>query len=113
MFLCIYLMKEIKTKPKQINLSMQEPLYDKVCEHVEEYGFRNIQDFLNEIVRREIYETKIKTFDENYFDKLPLNKEYFNFLENLTSKDFLSEKESKSSLDEMRKRVQNWKKENI
>src|SRR5690606_26477200 len=100
-----------KSFPKQINVSIQKPLYDKVCEHVEEYGYKNIQDFLTELARREVFEKKGE-IDESVFDNMEVREEYADFLLNLKESDFLSEEESRKSLEDLRRRAKAWEKEN-
>jgi len=52
---------------KQINLKISGKLFDAAERYVEEYGFRNIQEFAAESMREKIFEKS--KYDETITDK--------------------------------------------
>ncbi|MEK6972593.1 MAG: hypothetical protein AABW72_00945 [archaeon] len=52
---------------KQINLKLQENLYEVAESFAHNYGFRNIQDLVYESLREKLFEHN--AFDENFSDK--------------------------------------------
>jgi Arc/MetJ-type ribon-helix-helix transcriptional regulator len=51
-------------KSYQLNLRLSEKMISKVKENVQEYGFDNVQDYIKEVLRREIYGDMEFTSDE-------------------------------------------------
>ena len=52
---------------KQINLKIPKSLFVIAKKYVDEYGFRNIQDFALESMREKIFEKS--SFDESFSEK--------------------------------------------
>ena len=74
----------------QINLKLPDNLFEAAQRHVENFGFRNIQDLATESIRE-------KVFEKNEYDE-SFSKEEINIIDELISKsiekkDIISEEE--------------------
>lgn len=87
-------------KTKQVNIAVPIKLYEKIQEHIEDYGYRNAQDLFLDLARRKVIDENVDNLPlkEEFVHKVLYDKDYNTFLTKEETEAFHKELEERAKL---------------